>query len=164
MRVLTQVVLAYLVVSGTFCFPGITSSTVSPGLVFKNPGLAPKDALSCGVRVRDRACCWSRAGLSRGLVGSPAPTSDLVLGHTLSERRGSRPCPTGFLSASVDVTVGWLPRRSVLFPHPSFVCVWDRASVPLPAHLSRTPCPSCNLPSQPPPGVSPSRRKACLLR
>ncbi len=45
MRTLAQVALAYLVVSGTFCFPGITSGTVSPGLVSKYPGRAPKGAL-----------------------------------------------------------------------------------------------------------------------
>ena len=37
-RTLTQVMLVYLIVFGTFCFPGITSSTVSPGLVSKYPG------------------------------------------------------------------------------------------------------------------------------
>ncbi len=47
-RALSPVALAYLV-SGTFCFPGITPSTVSPGLVSKDPGRAPKGALSCGV-------------------------------------------------------------------------------------------------------------------
>ena len=43
---LAQVALAYLVVSGTFCFPGITSSTISPGLVSKYPLRAPKGVLS----------------------------------------------------------------------------------------------------------------------
>ncbi len=37
-RELAQVALASLVISGTFCFPGITSSTVPPGLVSKYPG------------------------------------------------------------------------------------------------------------------------------
>ncbi len=50
LRRLAQVVLAYLDVSTMF-FPGITSGTVSPGLVSKYPGRAPKARFSCGVRV-----------------------------------------------------------------------------------------------------------------
>ncbi len=38
LRALAQVALAYLDVSKTFCFPGITSGTVSPGL--NNPGIS----------------------------------------------------------------------------------------------------------------------------
>ncbi len=42
---LAQVPLAYLDFSETFCFPGITSGIVSPGLVSKYPGRASKGAL-----------------------------------------------------------------------------------------------------------------------
>ena len=38
------------------------------------------------------------------------------------------------------------------------------ASVPTPARLSRAPRPGCDSPPRPLPGVSPSRRKACLFR
>ncbi len=59
---------------------------------------------------------------------------------------------------------GRLPRGSVLYPRPSSVDVWDCASVPSPARLSWATRPSCDSPPRPLPGVSPSRRKACLLR
>ncbi len=39
---LAQVALVYLDVSKTFCFPGITSGTVSPGPISKYPGRAPQ--------------------------------------------------------------------------------------------------------------------------
>ncbi len=61
-RALTQVVLAYLIVSGTFCFPGITSSTVSPGLLYKYPGRVPKGTLSCGMV---RASCSAGGAVAR---------------------------------------------------------------------------------------------------
>ncbi len=47
LHTLAQVALAYLDVSKTFCFPGITSGTVSPGPIPKYPGRAPKGG--CGV-------------------------------------------------------------------------------------------------------------------
>ena len=97
---LAQVALVYLDVSKTFCFPGITSGTVSPGPISKYPGRAPKGTLwrprlwGWGVflRVAGLSClggdffCWlTRAcTLQRSLFG-----------HTLSKRRG-RSTPHGF--------------------------------------------------------------------
>ena len=87
--------LAYLVVSGTFCFPGITSSTVSPGLVSKNPGRAPKDAL-----FMSRVCVvhrTSHAGLSRGFCWLSRIQPRFSFSDTLSKRHGSlRSTPHGF--------------------------------------------------------------------
>ncbi len=88
MRVLAQVALAYLVF-GTFCFPGITSSTVPPGIVSKypNPGRAPIGTLSCGVQVVGGGGASSRGFLAR-LVGTRAPLAFFIFRHTLSEGRG----------------------------------------------------------------------------
>ena len=109
-RTLTQVVLAYRVVSGTFCFPGITSSTVSPGLVFKYPGRAPKGTLFYGVH----ASCGraSRAGLSRGFCWLSRVCGLGSHIRTHSQREPwvfSGPRPMGSLTARVLVDGGSVP-------------------------------------------------------
>ncbi len=125
MRVLAQVVLAYLVF-GTFCFPGITSSTVPPGIVSKypDPGRAPKGALSCGVQVvgGGGASRASSRGFLAQLVGTRAPSAFFIFGHTLSEGRGGGcfPCPTGSLTARVLVNGVSAPPR-VSTPYSSSV-------------------------------------------
>ena len=87
---LAQVTLAYLVVSGMFCFPGITLSTISPGLVSKYPGRAPKGALfvwrhSLGLGSRIGSC------LEGFWVGSPtrALRRSFIRTHSQRETWGS---------------------------------------------------------------------------
>ncbi len=122
-RLLAQVALAYLVVSGTFCFPGITSSTVSPGLVSKYPGRAPKGALSCGVRLVVHlmrvACVRSCLGV---FVGSPtcARYLSILYSDTLSARDMGAPRPMGSLTARVLGDGGSAPPRVSTLPS-SFV-------------------------------------------
>ena len=67
-RALAQVALAYLVVSGTFCFPGITSGTFSPGLVSKYRGRAPKGAIFV----------WTHSQRETWGVSFPHPTGSLT--------------------------------------------------------------------------------------
>ncbi len=91
---LAQVALAYLNVSKMFCFPGITSGTVSPGPIPKDPGRAPKGTSLCGVTLGVGVGCAAQA--SRCCLGgflSVGPPARMQLrrslfGYTLSERRG----------------------------------------------------------------------------
>ncbi len=101
-----------LIVSGMLCFPGVTSSTVSPGLVSKNPGRAPRNARfhvvshSCpGVRLGCQLC----AGRSRGFVALLCRprfifSDALSAGDTVSWLR-----PTGSLTARVFYNGGSAP-------------------------------------------------------
>ncbi len=109
----------------------------------------------------------ARRVLSRGLLGWLSRTrfGVLLFGHTLSETWGSFHAPTGSLTARVLMNGGSaLPQVSTSLSRPSSVVTWDRESTLIPAHLSRAPRPDCDLPPRPLPGVSPSRRKACLSR
>ena len=94
LRGLAQVALAFLEVSQMFCFPGITSGTVSSGPIPKNPGRAPNGG--CGVPASGVGGCGCAAQLSMcclggGGSGSPAlaqPLRRSLFGYTLRERRG----------------------------------------------------------------------------
>ncbi len=161
-----------------------SASNVSPQVLsllvlYPNiPDEPPKACFSCGVSVS--GVCWGLrvAGLlSRGFLFIGSPTHALrhsLFGHTLSERRvggwgvgvgGCYSTPHGFAycDSSSERWVG-SPMGQYLSSHPSSVITWDCASPLTPARLSRAPRPDCDLPLRPLPGVSPSRRKACLSR
>ncbi len=120
LRRLAQVALAYLDVSEKFCFPGITSSTVSPGLVPKYPGRAPKGALFVwrpwggwdGVRVS--RVCRSRGGFRLLAHTRTCTVAFFIWTHSQRETWGDViPCPTGLLTVRVVVNGGSaLPRVS----------------------------------------------------
>ena len=89
-----------------------------------------------------------------------------LFGHTLSERRGgcySTPHEFAYCESSSERWVS-SPAGQYLSSRPSSVITWDCVSTLTPARLSRAPCPDCDSPPWPLPGVSPSRRKACLSR
>ncbi len=100
--------LVYLDVSKTFCFPGITSDTISPGPIPKYPGQAPKGASSCGVTFG--VGVWLRGAglsmLSRGfsvcwLTRARAAAAFFIRVHSERETWVHVPCPTGSLTARV---------------------------------------------------------------
>ncbi len=102
LRVLAQVALACLVVSGMFCFPDITSGTVSAGPISKYPGRAPKGALfvvaSLGLVVSPWVCVMGLGSRGFHLAHLRVRVRCGVLYlDTLSERDvGSRSMPHGF--------------------------------------------------------------------
>ena len=116
---------------------------------------------------------WGRSRVavsSRGfcLVGSPACARFGILIRTHSQREtwvGLRPTPHGFAycESSSERWVG-SPESQYLSSRPPSVVTWDCVSPLSPARLSRAPRPDCNSPPRTLPGVSPSRRKACLSR
>ena len=106
----------------------------------------------CGVThgvLRGGCYCTSQASRCLGgflSVGSPARARALrrsLFGHTLSERRGARPRPTGSLTARLLGNGGSaLPRVStclLLFTRPPSVVTWDCASSFAPARLRQSP-------------------------
>ena len=142
LRALAQVALAYLNVSKKFYFPGITSGTISPGLISKYPGQAPKGARflwchSLGLG-RGGGGCWlvclshRGSGLGGFRLAHPRALCGVLYSDTLSARDvGWSPRPTGSLTARVLVNGGSaLPRISTcLSSRPSSsVVTWDCAS------------------------------------
>ncbi len=116
--------LAYLVVSGMFCFPGITSSTISPGLVSKNPGRAPSRAV-----VWRASLVHARLGCLGGFrCGSPACALSGSFPWTHSQRETwffFPPRTAGSLTARVLMDGGSDPHQvsTLLFSLP-----WDAVS------------------------------------
>ena len=164
-RALAQVALAYLVVSGTFCFPGITSSTVPPGLVSKYPGRVPKGALVVW-RLWGWVCLLRVGSCLGGFWLSRARASAFFI-RTHSQRETWAllfPRPTGSLTARVLGDSGSAPPR-VSTPSSSFVSRHLGPRVRSHTGSSQqSPAPWLRLGPRPLAGVSPSRRKACLFR
>ncbi len=141
LRELAQVALIYLYVSKTFCFPGITSDTVSPGPIPKYPGRAPKGESPVASRVLHGGCyCASQA--SRCCLGGFLSAAFFIWAHSQREM-WARPRPTGSLTARVLEHGGSAPPRVstflLLFTRPPSVVTWDCASSFAPARLSRAP-------------------------
>ena len=164
LRTLAQVAVAYLGVSKTPCFPGITSGTVSPGPIPKYPGRAPKGAslvASMGFGVGLHGAGLS--SLSRGFSAHlRAHCCGVLLLGTLSVRDvvALVPRPTGSLTARVLRNGGSaLPRvGTCLCPLFSFSVnryLGLRWSPLAPARLNRAPRSGCDSPPRPLPSVSP---------
>ncbi len=177
-----------LVVFGMFCFPGVTSSTISPGLASKTPERAPINVLSVVVCV---AFCFRRTsghcpgalvsfagrlGVCMALLHRPLPV--VRFSDALSAGNAARlaaPCRFTYCERK-STMVGRLPCRSALvfslslslgawkqnFPVFSLSLVCQSISLPgLPQLQPRTL--NCDQPFPPPHGVSNSRQKPYLL-
>ncbi len=115
-----------LVVFGMFCFPGVTSSTISPGLASKTPERAPINVLSVVVCV---AFCFRRTsghcpgalvsfagrlGVCMALLHRPLPV--VRFSDALSAGNAARlaaPCRFTYCERK-STMVGRLPCRSAL--------------------------------------------------
>ncbi len=141
-------------VSRTFCFPGITSDTISPGPIPKDPR-RPQRRISCGITPAARVGLCG-AGLSMFWV------------HSQRETWARVPHPTVSLTAKVLGNSGSAPPQvsiwGVVSLHSSSSVVpWDCASSFAPARLSRGPRSGCDSPPWPLPGVSPCQTQGVSI-